>query len=279
MHAFQTQPKTFRSKTFVLKGCLHQLSMIQLWFRHFAMSHPDTSGIAGNDFTVKEDLVKIWETNPLSSQSCLIFWQFLRMAYVFVQKSAGMIWHVCRKGSGWRCSEFYHGNQRVPDTRSILPFRTFLYSLWIRVLDHHSPSTPIRMGWYKSHVSGGQIPMFIAKAIPFFTSRGEFPSTHFQRLIFDQTLWEHPRAGWPRYLALWRFKPPLSCYVIFWHQWSAFGYPMLQCNSPVAWWTVGSGLTSRPHLSFNIPVPWMNEGKPMKNHCFNHHPKFRWTVM
>jgi len=36
------------------------------------MSHPDTSGIAGNDFTVKEDLVKIWETNPLSSKPCLI---------------------------------------------------------------------------------------------------------------------------------------------------------------------------------------------------------------
>jgi hypothetical protein len=30
MHAFQTQPKTLRSKTFVLKGCLHQLGMIQL---------------------------------------------------------------------------------------------------------------------------------------------------------------------------------------------------------------------------------------------------------
>jgi hypothetical protein len=30
MHAFQTQPKAFRSKTFVLKGCLHQLGMIQL---------------------------------------------------------------------------------------------------------------------------------------------------------------------------------------------------------------------------------------------------------
>ena len=100
----------------------------------------------------------------------------------------------------------------VPDTRSILPFRTFLYNLWIRVLDHHSPSTPIRMGWYKSNVSVGQIPLFIAKAIPFFTSRGEFPSTHFQRLLFDQPRWEHPRARWPRYLALWRFKPPLSCY-------------------------------------------------------------------
>ena len=52
-----------------------------------------------------------------------------------------MIWHVRRKSSGWR-SEFYHGNQRVPDTRSILSHQA-LYNLWIRVLDltiiHNQP--------------------------------------------------------------------------------------------------------------------------------------------
>lgn len=29
------------------------------------MSHPDTSGIASSDFTVKDYQLKIWETNPV----------------------------------------------------------------------------------------------------------------------------------------------------------------------------------------------------------------------
>ena len=153
------------------------------------------------------------------------------------------------------------------------PSHQALYNLWIKVLDHHSQSTPIRMGWYKSNVSVGQIPLFIAKTIPFFTTAVESfhqpTSSVSSSTSHDGSIPEHVGRG------TWLYEDSNHrCHV-------------MSFLAPVEWiWVphvtihlLSDELLGVAHLSFNVQVPRMNKRKPMKQHCFNHHPKFRWTVM
>ena len=77
----------------------------------------------------------------------------------------------------------------------------------------------------------------------------------------------------------WRFKPPMAV-ILGIHQWSEFWAPHAQTIHLLG----ADELSEPPPLTqvetrLHCPSPTDETRKNMKNHCFNHHPKFGWTAM